>query len=76
MSLTDSSGVILLFNNPLKNSTKELQLCVFTLMEGSLSLISWAKAGNILFVNSFCGFGAVVFNTEPKANKAAYLTLG
>ena len=76
MSLIDSSGVLLLFNNPLKNSTKELQLCVFTLMEGSLSLISWAKAGNILLVNFFCGFGVVIFNTEPKVNKAAYLTHG
>ena len=56
MSLTDSSGAISLFNNPHKNSTKELQLCVFILMDGPLTLISWAKAGNILLVNSFGGF--------------------
>ena len=59
------------FNNPFKNSTKELQLWVFTLIEGSLSLINCANAGKILLVNSFWGFGAVLLSTEPNANKAA-----
>ena len=49
---------------PLKNSTKELQLCVLTLKLFSLLLNNNSNAGKILLVNYFCVFGATFFNNK------------